>query len=126
MALQKARWAVKPHRAKLWENAGVVEGGPAGSALAVVLGGAIEPDCASGVSNLTTVLRQPPLRDVASWWCGSCLAARQGLQQCRRAGTAGKQGKAARGKRQQGERWGVREEAAGMAAIRHLRLPTMS
>ena len=48
MALQKSRWAVKPHRAKLWENAEEVEGGPAGSALAVVLGGAIEPDCASG------------------------------------------------------------------------------
>ena len=104
MALQKSRWAVKPHRAKLWENAEVVEGGPAGSALAVVLGGAIEPDCASGVSNLTTVLRRPPMRDVASWWCGSFLAARQGPQRCGRAGRAGKQGKAASGKRQPGER----------------------
>ena len=104
VALQKSRWAVKPHRTKLWENAEVVEGGPAGSALAVVLGGAIGPNCAGGVSNLTTVLRRPPMKDVASWWCGSFPAARQGPQRCGRAGRAGKQETVERGKRQQGRR----------------------
>ena len=109
VALQKSRWAVKPHRTKLWENAEEVEGGPAGSALAVVLGGAIAPNCAGGVSNLTTVLRQPPMRGVASWWCGSFPSAREEPQRCGRAGRAGKQGSAGKSKRPQGWRTRVVE-----------------
>ena len=58
--MQKTRWAVKPRRAILWENAKVVGEGPAGTALAVVLRCAIVPNCAGSVSNLAKVLRRAP------------------------------------------------------------------
>ena len=59
-ALQETRWAVKPHRAILWENARQVgRERTAGMALAVVRS-AIVPNCASSVSNLTKVLRRAP------------------------------------------------------------------
>ena len=50
--MQKTRWAVKPRRAILWENARQVIGeGPVGKALVAALRCAIMPNCAGGVSN---------------------------------------------------------------------------
>ena len=60
VALQETRWAVKPHRAILWENARQAgREKTAGMALAVAMG-AIVPCCASRLSNLTKVLRRVP------------------------------------------------------------------